>query len=266
MGFVTVNSITLNTQHHGDSHGETLAFINSLGSDMRIWSEMLLHGFETYGCVLYDKRGHGLSDCPSAPYTIRDHTNDLESLLAEFEIVQQKEQIVLIGISVGGMIAMDYTATHPEHVKALVLMDTFPKIGTETMWNERINTLRQHGMAHLGDAILARWFAPSYQEIHPADYSGYYNMLTRMPLEGYTGTCEAIRDADLTDAAHKIDCPTLILCGDQDQSTLPELVRELTGILPYSRYVEIKDAGHLPCVENPKATAAAIHTFLEEVL
>lgn len=259
MAFERINDVTLALTVDGNPSGMTLAFVNSLGSDYRMWDALVPHFKEDYTVVLHDKRGHGLSDCPPAPYRIRAFSEDLAGVVAD-------ERVVVVGISVGGMIAMDFAATQPEKVAALVLLDTFPKIGTAAMWNERIDTLREHGMAHLGDAILARWFAPSYQAANPAGYRGYYNMLTRTPIDGYTGTCEAIRDADLTGAAKGITCPTLVLCGAEDGATPPELVRGLTEIIPDARYVEIAGAGHLPPVEKPQATAEAIHEFLQEVL
>ena len=262
MGFMTANDLTLHFKREGLRQGQTLVFINSLGSDLRIWDEVVPALTDQYDVMRYDLRGHGLSDCPDAPYRISDHTADLNGMLQSLGI----EQVVLIGISVGGMIAMDFTSRHPDKVKALIVCDTFPKIGTAEMWNERIDTLRQHGMDDLGETILARWFAPSYKEKHPADYHGYYNMLTRMPVTGYTATCEAIRDADLTDAVRDIQQPTLVICGGEDASTPPELVRTLPDLLPDARYVEIEDAGHLPCVENSRATGAAIKSFLEDVL
>jgi 3-oxoadipate enol-lactonase len=193
---------------------------------------------------------------------MRDHAQDLAGLIEALGV----ENVILCGISVGAMIAMDFTTQHPDSVKALVVGDGMPKIGTADMWNQRIDTLRQHGMAHLADMILARWFAPSFKDTHPIDYRGYSNMLTRMPVTGYTGTCEAIRDSDLTEAVRGITCPTLVLCGAEDASTPPDMVRGLTEIVPNSRFVEIAKAGHLPCVENPSATSDAIDTFLKDVL
>ena len=156
MSFIASNDITLHVQHDGLLAGTTLVFVNSLGSDYRIWDDVVYPLSDAYTIVRYDLRGHGLSDCPAAPYRICDHSDDLAGLLTELNI----ETCVLIGISVGGMIAMDFTAKYPNVVKALIVCDTFPKIGTADMWNERIKTLRQHGMAYLSDAILARWFAP----------------------------------------------------------------------------------------------------------
>jgi 3-oxoadipate enol-lactonase len=186
--------------------------------------------------------------------------HDLNGLLAALDI----SRAILIGISVGGMIAVDFAAANPGRVAALVLCDTFSKIGTAEMWNDRIHRLRAHGMTTLSNTILSRWFAPDFQMQYPAAYRGYGNMLLRMPVEGYTGTCEAIRDADLTDIVHTIQTPTLILCGALDVSTPPVLVRELTNMLPNARYVEVENAGHLSCIENPAAVTAAIQTFLKD--
>lgn len=258
--FINVGEVTLYLRREGAADGTPLVFINSLGTDHRIWDAAAAVLAKEYPIVRYDKRGHGLSDCPPAPYTIRDHAHDLSGLLAALSI----EKAILIGISVGGMIAMDFTAAQPRQVQALILCDTFPKIGTADMWNTRIHTLREQGMASLGAAILARWFAPDFKANHPAAYNGYANMLLRMPVEGYTGTCEAIRDADLTDLARTIQAPTLVLCGASDASTPPALVSELSQIIPNARYMEIENAGHLPCVENPAAMIAAIQPFVKE--
>jgi 3-oxoadipate enol-lactonase len=261
MNFVTVNGITLHIQQEGNPNGLPLVFINSLGTDFRIWDDVI-SAFTDHNIVRYDKRGHGLSDAPPAPYTIRNHSDDLEGLLDYFQL----DDVVLIGISVGGLIATDYAAQHPERVKALVLCDTFPKIGTTELWNERIRNVQEHGIAHIAEAILARWFPPSFMEKHLATYHGYFNMLTRTPVAGYAGTCAALRDADLTEAARSIQKPALVLCGSEDGSTPPSLVSGLTAILLNARYHEIAGAGHLPCIEQPQLVAKLIEDFLKEVV
>jgi 3-oxoadipate enol-lactonase len=87
-------------------------------------------------------------------------------------------------------------------------------------------------------------------------------MLTRIPVEGYTGTCEAIRDGDLTAAARTIKVPTLALVGAEDLATPPDLVRGLGDVIPQAQFHEIPGAAHLPCVEQPGVTAAHIVQFL----
>lgn len=259
MNFVRVRDLTFCTRVKGD--GLPLVFINSLGTDYRIWDTVAPAFASDHRIVRYDKRGHGLSDCPPAPYSIRDSADDLAGLLDALQI----NQAVVVGISVGGLIAMDLATAFPQRVTALILCDTFPKIGTADMWNTRIFTLREGGMDAAAESILARWFAPDFAARNPAVYSGYYNMLVRTPVEGYTGMCEAICDADLTEAARTIQKPTLVLCGAKDAATPPDLVRDLTQIIPDAQYVEIPDAGHLPCVENPAAMIDAMRVFLKTV-
>ncbi len=258
MNFSVGNGLTTHYAIEGTWEEIPLVFINALGTDLRIWDEVVGRLTDRYPVVRFDKRGHGLSDCPAAPYSIRDFSTDLLALLDHLEI----SQVILAGISVGGMVALDISATWPERVHALVLCDTAPKIGTADLWNERIDTLRGQGMHSMAEAILSRWFAPSFKNQSPAAYRGYYNMLTRTPIEGYTGTCEAIRDADLTGAIRSIDARALVLCGAEDVSTPPDLARQMASLLPGADFQEIPGAGHLTCVEQPDLVAAHIEQFL----
>jgi 3-oxoadipate enol-lactonase len=258
MDFAIRNGLTTHYLREGNRDGIPLVFINALGTDLRIWDGVVPHLLERCPVIRYDKRGHGLSDCPPAPYSIRDFSNDLLGLLDHLEV----SQATLVGISVGGMIALDFAVLCPERVHTLVLCDTAPKIGTADLWNDRINTLRAQGMHSMAEAILSRWFAPSFQERSPASYHGYYNMLTRMPVEGYTGTCEAIRDADLTWAVPAIRARALALCGAEDVSTPPVVVRKLVELMPDVKFQEIPGAGHLTCVEQPDAVAEGIERFV----
>jgi len=258
MNFMIGNGLTTHYVLEGTGEGVALVFINALGTDLRIWDRVVPHLTDRYPVLRFDKRGHGLSDCPPAPYSIRDFSTDLLGLLDQLEI----SQAIVAGISVGGMVALDFASSWPERVRALVLCDTAPVIGTADMWNDRIQRLRAQGMESMANAILSRWFAPTFKEESPAAYQGYYNMLTRMPVEGYTGTCEAIRDADLTEATKTIEAHTLILCGTEDVSTPPGLVRGLVELMPNAEFQEILGAGHSTCIEQPGLVAEQIERFL----
>jgi 3-oxoadipate enol-lactonase len=258
MAFAAANGVTLHYVQEGGGDGIPLLFINSLGTDLRLWDGILPHFAGRSRVIRYDKRGHGLSDCPPAPYSIRDHAADLLGLLDWLDVPLAN----VAGISVGGMIALDFAATWPERVNALVLCDTGARIGTAEMWNERINTLRERGIAYLAGAILSRWFAPGFAQHSAAAYRGYYNMLTRTPIEGYIGTCEAIRDADLTLSAQSIRASTLVLCGAEDMATPPDLARGLVSLIPNASYAEIPGAAHLPCIEQPDVMAALLQRLL----
>lgn len=83
------------------------------------------------------------------------------------------------------------------------------------------------------------------------------------PLEGYLGTCAALRDSDLTKSTRALKVPTLCIGGDQDGSTPPDLVRSMADLIRGSEFRIVADAGHIPCVEQPAAVAALIRQFLK---
>jgi 3-oxoadipate enol-lactonase/4-carboxymuconolactone decarboxylase len=259
MAFIKLDELTLHYSLRGPAHAPVLVFINSLGSDWRIWDKVADAFVPSYRVLRYDKRGHGLSDAPPAPYAMRDHAADLLSLLSYLHI----DQAVLIGISVGGMIAQEVALWQPQRVAGLVLCDTGARIGTEQSWNERIEAVNQHGLEAIADAVLNRWFTPNFDE---AARAGWRNMLVRTPVPGYAGTCAALRDCDLRTRVGEISQPTLVLCGATDTSTPPELNRALAAAIPGAQYVEIAKAAHLPCLEQPATMVNAIAPFVSKTI
>ena len=261
MAFARVNGVVLHHDVRGRPDGPVLVFSNSLGTDFRIWDKVAAALGEHYRIVLYDKRGHGLSEATPAPYRLTDHVNDLAALLDHLGI----GKVVAVGLSVGGMVMQGLAAMRPDHVSALVLCDTAHKIGTEDMWNARIETVTTKGIAAMADAILERWFTPGYRTPDNADFVGYAAMLTRTTVDGYAGTCAALRDADLTESTRALKLPVLCIVGDQDGSTPPDLVRSTAALIEGARFEIVAGAGHLPCVEKPEETAALIEGFLNDI-
>lgn len=260
MAFMRANGIVLHYRVVGKADGPTLVFLNSLGSDLRIWQEVAPAFTDRFRVVLYDKRGHGLSDAPPAPYTMDDHADDLLALLDRVQV----STAVLIGLSVGGMIAQRIAVRAPERVAALVLCDTAAKIGAPEMWVERIAAVETDGIGSIADRILERWFTPEFRTNRVEDYTGWKNMLVRIPAHGYSGTCASIRDADLTMDAGKINVATLCVVGDQDGSTPPDLVRHTADLIPGARFEVITNAGHIPCIEQPAVLTRLIEEHLRE--
>lgn len=90
-------------------------------------------------------------------------------------------------------------------------------------------------------------------------------MLLRTDVDGYCGTCAAIRDTDLFQSTARLRLPCLAICGDEDAATPPDLVRETAALIPGSRFELIRGAGHLPPVEQPAALGRLISGFLKEI-
>jgi 3-oxoadipate enol-lactonase len=262
MHFIRANGVTIHYQTQGlDTSKPVIAFANSLGTDFRIWQETMSLLAPDYAFVLHDKRGHGLSDDGQPPYAIADHINDMATLLDHLNL----RQVIICGLSVGGLIAQGLYAARPDLVQALILCDTAHKIGTAEMWNGRIAAIRANGLESILDAVMERWFTPSFRRDDNAIYQGCRNMMARQSAEGYIGTCAAIRDADFTETAPAISVPALCIVGDQDGSTPPALVRALADLIPGSLFQTIADAGHIPCVEQPAAFATLIRAFLQHL-
>jgi len=259
MAFARANGVVL---HHEDRGGTkpALVFSNSLGTDFRIWDAVVAMLGDAYRIIRYDKRGHGLSEATRAPYVMEDHVQDLESLLQQLGVTS----CAVVGLSVGGVIAQGLAAKRPDLVKAMVLMDTAAKIGTDELWNQRIAGVTSDGIASLADGIMQRWFTPAYRTADNPDFVGYTAMLTRTTVDGYAGTCAALRDADYTEATRSLMLPVLAMVGDQDGSTPPDLVRATADLIKGAQFRIIADAGHLPCIEQPRAVANLIANFLRD--
>ncbi len=213
MQFARINDITIHYQVIGATGDRpVLVFANSLGTDFRIWRDVIVRLAGDFAIVLYDKRGHGLSDIGPTPYAIEDHANDLAGLLDMLSV----KQAIICGLSVGGLIAQSLYQRRPDLVRALVLCDTAHKIGTAETWAARIAAVEERGIEAIADSVLERWFTPAFRRPENIAYAGYRNMLVRQPVTGYVATCAAIRDADYTEAAARIAVPTLCVVGDQD--------------------------------------------------
>ena len=260
MAFSKIDGITLHWHVVGPQERPAIVFSNSLGADWRIWDRTTMLLENRYRIVTYDKRGHGLSDAPKGPYTINDHANDL---LAVADLAGA-ERFAVVGISVGGLIAQQVVAQMPARVSALVLCDTAAKIGTAESWAGRIASIQNAGLASIADGLMERWFSKQFRQTRKAELAGWRNMLTRTPVDGYIATCEALRDADLTLQATKIGVPTLVVTGDEDGSTPPDVVRAMANLIAGARFEIIKQSGHLPCIEQPEALAALIAGHLQE--
>lgn len=259
MAFARVNGVVIHHEVRGSADKPWLIFSNSLGTDFRIWNAVVEQLQADFRIVLYDKRGHGLSEATPAPYRLSDHVADLAALLDHLGV----DRAAVVGLSVGGLIAQGIAALHPEKVAALVLCDTAHKIGTADAWNDRIKAVTTNGIASIADAIMQRWFTDAYRSPENPDFIGYTAMLTRTDVDGYAGTCAALRDADLTESTRALKVPALVMVGDQDGSTPPDLVRSTAELIKDSEFRIVEGAGHLPNIEKPDVVATLIGGFLK---
>lgn len=256
MHIARLDGIQLHYRIDGDPGGAPVVFSNSLGTDLRLWDQVIPLLPPGLKFIRYDKRGHGLSDCPPGPYSMGTLVSDVENLMEHLGA----RGALFIGLSIGGMIAQGLAAKRLDLVRAMVLSNTGAKIGTRDMWDERIASVQSGGIEALADATMMRWFSDSFRQTDA--FTAWRNMLVRQPVDGYIGCSAAISGTDLIAPTSGLRLPTLGIAGSEDGSTPPDLVRETVDLIPGSEFALIRGAGHLPCVEKPQEFARILGDFI----
>jgi 3-oxoadipate enol-lactonase/4-carboxymuconolactone decarboxylase len=261
MQFARIGDATLHVEARAAGARPTVVYVNSLGSDLRIWDGVVERLARAgHGALRYDFRGHGLSDLGAPPRLIDDYAADLALVMDQFGV----KRAAICGVSVGGQIALALAHRHPEKVDSLILCCTGAKIGDDETWNARIAAVESGGVAGIAEAVLQRWFSPTSYGKGGAALALCRNMLARTPSAGYNATCVALRDSDLHEAARAVSVPTLCVAGEFDGSTPPAMVRALADLVPGARFHLMPDTGHLPCLQRPAELADLMLGFLGE--
>ncbi|MEM7641249.1 MAG: 3-oxoadipate enol-lactonase [Pseudomonadota bacterium] len=240
-----------------EGEGPVLVFANSLGTDMRLWDDIvpLLPG---YRMVRWDKRGHGQSDVPDPPYAMGALVSDAEAVIDACGI----KDCTFIGLSIGGMIAQGLATKRPDLVARLVLSNTAAKIGDDKLWDWRIKTVLAEGMEPLADGVMERWFGRDF--LASPGHGLWRARFCQTPPKGYAGCSAAIKGTDFYTPTSTLRLPVLAIAGSEDGATPPDLVRETAALVPDSRFELMPRAGHLPCVEKPDDYAAILRGFLSD--
>lgn len=259
MNMADLGDVRLHYRIDGPEDGPPVVFSNSLGTDFRLWDPILPHLPQGLRILRYDKRGHGLSTCPSGPYRMGQLVSDAERLM---ELTGFRDA-VFVGLSVGGLIAQGLAAKRLDLVRAVVLSNTGAKIGTRDLWQDRVDAVTQNGLASLADATMERWFSRDFLGTPALEL--WRNMLTRQEDAGYAGVSAAIAGTDFWSPTAALRLPALGIAGSEDGATPPDLVRETVGLIPGSKFHLIRRAGHLPCVERPETYAEILTGFLKEI-
>ncbi|MGR3571998.1 3-oxoadipate enol-lactonase [Brevirhabdus sp.] len=257
MQTVKLDDINVHFRDEGDPDGAPVVFANSLGTDLRLWDQVVPLLPDGLRLIRYDKRGHGLSDVPPAPYKMGTLVGDAERLLDHLGV----RNCLFVGLSIGGLIAQGLAVKRMDLVRAMVLSNTAAKIGTPQLWQDRIDAIARDGLAPMADTVMQRWFSPRFRDgdALPA----WRNMLVNTPVQGYIGCSAAIAGCDMITPTSGLRLPTLAIAGSEDGATPPDLVRETAALIPGSRFELMRGVGHLPCVEDPVGYAAHLTRFLK---
>lgn len=238
--------------------GDTpILFLHGVGSDKSVWAPQLEHFGRSRRAVALDYPGYGES-APAAEGTSRD--DYAAAILAAMDSLGI-ERAHVCGLSLGGVIAIAMHAAAPERCASLVLADSFAVHPDGRGIYERSaaasTDLRALAEARV-DVLLAAGASPDIR-------SEVVRTMARIDPAAYRIGAEAVWLADQRDRALAIDVPTLVLCGEEDRVTPPDLSRELADLVPGARLETIPRAGHLSNLEQAAIFNAHVDSFLAQV-
>lgn len=214
MPVVNVGDITTYYEVHGD--GEPLVFIGGLGADISLYAALLDDLARCHRVIAFDNRGAGRTSKPDAPYSIGLFADDTLGLLDALGL----DVVDLVGMSMGGRIALELAATHPDRVRRLVLIST-SAAGT--------GNIHMSIPMHLV-SLMKR--IPGLQGRYPQPE--YAHQRQRVAATTYNGT----------DRMCQVTCPTLIMHGRRDRSIPLERARDLNNAISGS-YLRVFGGGHM---------------------
>lgn len=249
-----MGAIALHHEISGERQAPPVLLLNSLGSTLAMWERQVPALAESFLVVRCDTRGHGESPVPPGPYVIDDLVDDAVALLDNLEI----ERAHVVGVSLGGMVAMRLAARDSERVDRLALISTSAQLGPPETWIERAATVRADGTAAVADMVVSRWLTESRRNSDPTTTQYLRDMIAATPADGYAACCDAIRDMDLRGDLAGITAPTLVVSGLDDPSTPPVHLQAIVAGIPEARITELADCAHMAPIDQPEAVTAAL--------
>ena len=258
-----INDISLSYDDTGQ--GEPVLLVHAFPFNRQMWApQVAALTAAGYRVIAPDLRGFGQSDAPSGPYALDQLADDLVALLDTLGI----QQVVLVGLSMGGYIAFHLLRRSPERVRALVLADTRATADSAEAAAtrlERATLAEREGVGPVVTAMLPGMLAGG--KLDEADPALVEHIRTLMLSASPAGVAGALRGMaappDAGPGLPSIAWPTLVICGVEEVTTPPAEARLIAEHIPGARLVLIDGAGHLSNLEQPNAFNAALLDFLK---
>ena len=227
--------------------GEPLVLIMGFGADGNVWEKHVQEYEKHFKCILVDNRGVGKSDQPKGPYSTAMLAEDVVAVMDHAEIDKAR----VAGISMGGAIAQQLALNHPERVRCMALISTWPKFNNyaKTVY-ENLKKIRVTSKPDEFMELLQLWiFAPPFYESGMNELKDGQLSAANNPnpqsTNGFDGQLDACIHHDTVVRLHEINVPTLITVGDMDIFTPPAFSKALHDGISDSSYINFPEGGHV---------------------
>ncbi len=260
-GFAEVNGTRLYYEVAGEGH--PLVLIHAGIADSRMWDDQWDLFAQSYKVVRFDLRGCGRSPQPPTEFSLHD---DLYRLLRFLDI----ERTYLLGVSMGGSLAIDFTFDRPEMVDGLIVVGSGvsgrkPSEAMQQAW-EKVGAAFDSGGIPAANEIEMQMWVDGPQRTPDKVDPQVRARVAEMNANNFAMGSEEARPRPLqppaTERLHNIRVPTLIVVGDLDQPDVIESAALLEAEIPGARKVVIRGAAHMPSMEQPARFNRIVLDFL----
>jgi len=254
-------AVAVHAEMSGSADAPPVLLAGSLGSTLAMWDRQAAALSDRFRVIRYDARGHGRSPVPPGPYALDDLVDDAVALLDRLGITRTH----VVGLSLGGMMALRLAAREPHRVGRTVVLCTAAHLGPAEAWAQRAALVRGEGTAAVADAVVAKWFTTVFRERSPGVVDTMREMIGSTPPEGYAACCQAIETMDLRGDLGRVRSPLLAVAGADDPATPPEHLSAIADSVPSGRLVVLPVAAHLANVEQPDAVNELLLSHLSQL-
>ncbi len=270
------SGLKIHYRDQGKQDGRPVVLLHGSSGSLHVFEPLIEQIGGGYRFISYDHPGHGLTGPhPTNDYSYAGYAQALDLVRSKLHV----EHFILIGHSMGGWIAWRYAVDHPEAVDALILIsasgmparneDPIPKLslGQQLMQTGFGRWLSEYTMPR--SMIEGSTQAAIYNDdIVTDELVDQFWELMRYPgnRQAFSIRSQLGRDSDLAHLANSIEVPTLLIWGDKDTFVLPSAASTFSERIQQSEIVLLPDVGHLPMLEAPVDTKAAIEQFLDSNL
>jgi 3-oxoadipate enol-lactonase len=246
----------------GEGPGDTVVLLHAFPVNGRMFEPQMEALSEERRVVAPDYPGFGRSPRTPAQPDVRYYAEAVRRLLDRLGI----ERVVLGGVSMGGYVAFGCLRLFPERVSGLILANTRPEPDAEEVRENRKNMARrvaEEGVEVLIELQMERLLARDTLENDAAVVEKVRAMILESSPNGVVAALGAMRDRpDSTPLLASIEVPTLVIGGEEDEISSPEVMEAMAEKIPNSRHVTLPRAGHLSNLEAPEGFNSALKEFL----
>jgi 3-oxoadipate enol-lactonase len=267
MPTITINEVTFFYQFENqDAASVPLVFLHAATLTHETWAAQIAHFAPRHPVLAYDCRNHGKSSLTPGEHDLETSAEDLLALLQAVGLTGKRRPI-LIGLSMGGMIAMRAALRSADAARALVLLNTTSQGWYPPEERDEVRGTLEHltpdGLQYWAGVWEGTFFTPAFRAAHPDRMADWRRRYLEQSVEQYREAMLSLLERrDITEHLGIIDCPTLVLGAAQDVTIPPQLAEKLAKAIRGAELQILPDCAHLSNEEQPDAFNAAVETFL----